>query len=83
MSVGVLAHQGGWDEALLVASPVLVFAGVVWNAKRRAVRQSQHGEGGDSRSDGDRGDGDSQAGSDSRSDGDRGGGQARGDQARG
>lgn len=47
MSLSVLAHQGGWDEALLVASPVLVFAGIVWNAKRRAARQAQRG-GGDS-----------------------------------
>ena len=43
MGLGVLAHQGGWDEALLVVGPVLLFAGIVWNAKRRAVRQSQAG----------------------------------------
>ncbi len=41
MGLAVLAHQGGWDEALLVAGPVLLFAGIVWHAKRRAVRQSQ------------------------------------------
>lgn len=41
MIVEVLAHQGGWDEALLVAGPLLLFAGIVWHAKRRAVRQSQ------------------------------------------
>ena len=41
MGLGVLAHQGGWDEALLVAGPVLLFAGIVWNAKRRAVKQAQ------------------------------------------
>lgn len=41
MSLIVLAHQGGWDEALLVITPVLLFAGIVWNAKRRAVRHSQ------------------------------------------
>ena len=41
MDVAVLAHQGGWDEALLVAGPVLLFAGIVWNAKRRAVKQAQ------------------------------------------
>ncbi len=40
MSFVVLAHQGGWDEALLVAGPLLVFAGVVWSAKRRAVKQA-------------------------------------------
>ena len=27
----------------MVVAPVLVFAGVVWNAKRRAVRQSETG----------------------------------------
>ena len=73
MSLGVLAHQGGWDEALLVASPVLVFAGVVWNAKRRAVRQSHRGDRGDGRSDGGSGGGDGQAGG-----GRSGGGQPRG-----
>ena len=41
MGLGVLAHQGGWDEALLVAGPVLLFAGIVWNAKRRAVKQAK------------------------------------------
>ena len=41
MGLGVLAHQGGWDEALLVAGPLLLFAGIVWNAKRRAVKQTQ------------------------------------------
>ena len=41
MGLTVLAHQGGWDEALLVAGPLLLFAGIVWNAKRRAVRQGQ------------------------------------------
>jgi len=32
----MLAHQGGWDEALLAGLPIAVFAGLVWNAKRRA-----------------------------------------------
>lgn len=41
MGSAVLAHQGGWDEALLVAGPILLFAGIVWHAKRRAVRQSE------------------------------------------
>ncbi len=41
MSFEVLAHQGGWDEALLVAGPLLVFAGIVWSAKRRAVKQAE------------------------------------------
>ena len=41
MGLEMLAHQGGWDEALLVAGPLLLFAGIVWNAKRRAVKQSR------------------------------------------
>ncbi len=47
MSLTVLAHQGGWDEALLVAGPLLLFAGIVWHAKRRAVKQSQTNPGSD------------------------------------
>jgi hypothetical protein len=34
----VLAHQGGWDEILLVLAPVLVFAGLLRVASRRADR---------------------------------------------
>jgi len=30
------AHQGGWDEALFVAAPIVLFAGMLWVAKRRA-----------------------------------------------
>jgi cyanate permease len=36
----VLAHQGGWDEALFVAVPMAVFAGLLWMAKRRAEREA-------------------------------------------
>ncbi len=32
----VLAHQGGWDEILMVAGPLLVFAGVLYLANKRA-----------------------------------------------
>jgi len=31
-----LAHQGGWDEILMVAGPLLVFGGVLWLANKRA-----------------------------------------------
>lgn len=31
-----LAHQGGWDEILMVAGPLLVFAAVLVLANRRA-----------------------------------------------
>lgn len=32
----VLAHQGGWDEILLVAGPLAVFGGALVLANRRA-----------------------------------------------
>ena len=35
-AAGVLAHQGGWDEALMVIAPVGLFAGLLWAATRRA-----------------------------------------------
>jgi hypothetical protein len=31
----LLAHQGGWDEALLVGGPILVIMALLWLAKRR------------------------------------------------
>ena len=35
----MLAHQGGWDEILLVAWPIAVIVLVLWQATRRADRQ--------------------------------------------
>jgi hypothetical protein len=32
----LLAHQGGWDEIALVATPIALFAGLLWLANRRA-----------------------------------------------
>jgi hypothetical protein len=32
----LLAHQGGWDEILLVAAPIVALAGLLWLANRRA-----------------------------------------------
>lgn len=32
----VLAHQGGWDEILLVAGPIAILGGLLWLANRRA-----------------------------------------------
>ncbi len=32
----VYAHQGGWDEVILVAVPVTIFAGLLLVARRRA-----------------------------------------------
>ena len=35
MSNLLLAHQGGWDEILLVAGPLLFLSLLVWLAARR------------------------------------------------
>ncbi len=35
----VLAHQGGWDEALLVLTPLAAIGGLLWLANRRVQRQ--------------------------------------------
>lgn len=35
----VLAHQGGWDEILLVIGPMALVAGLLWLAKRRVTRR--------------------------------------------
>lgn len=35
----MLAHQGGWDEIVLVAGPIAVIVLVLWQATRRADRQ--------------------------------------------
>ena len=37
--MAVLAHQGGWDELLLVAAPVALLGGLLWLANRRANAQ--------------------------------------------
>ena len=34
----VLAHQGGWDEILLVAAPIAVVVGLLALARRRVTR---------------------------------------------
>ena len=31
----LLAHQGGWDEALLIGGPIVVIVGLLMLAKRR------------------------------------------------
>ena len=36
--MAVLAHQGGWDEILLVIAPMVAVAGLLWIAKRRVDR---------------------------------------------
>jgi hypothetical protein len=37
----ILAHQGGWDEMLLVAGPIALVAGLLWLARRRVTRSAQ------------------------------------------
>jgi len=37
----VLAHQGGWDETLLVIAPLLVIAVLLFIANRRANRVAE------------------------------------------
>lgn len=38
---GVLAHQGGWDEVLLVAAPVALFVVLLRVANQRAAAAEQ------------------------------------------
>jgi hypothetical protein len=40
----VLAHQGGWDEMLMVAGPILVFWLILRLARRRAERMTAPGD---------------------------------------
>ena len=40
MHGAVLAHQGGWDEALFVAVPMVLFVVLLWIAKRRAEAEA-------------------------------------------
>lgn len=35
----VVAHQGGWDEAVLVVLPLVVLAGLLRMARRRALQE--------------------------------------------
>jgi hypothetical protein len=34
----LLAHQGGWDEILLIAGPIVVVVGLLALARRRVTR---------------------------------------------
>ena len=40
VTIALLAHQGGWDEFLLVAVPIVVIIAVLAVAKRRVDRMS-------------------------------------------
>ncbi len=39
--IRILAHQGGWDEALYVAVPIIVFAFLLRVAKKRADQEAE------------------------------------------
>ena len=39
-ALGILAHQGGWDEIALVGGPIIVFAGLLLVARRRALQHA-------------------------------------------
>jgi len=41
----LLAHQGGWDEMLLVLAPIAVVAALLWIAKRRVDRAAARQDG--------------------------------------
>ena len=51
----VLAHQGGWDEILLVLTPIALFAGLLWLANSRADKQVRQRQSPDEPTDGDDG----------------------------
>jgi hypothetical protein len=34
----IIAHQGGWDEMLLVVGPIAIVAGLLWLARRRVMK---------------------------------------------
>jgi len=38
-SAALLAHEGGWDEVLLVGGPILVIVGLLVIVKRRVEAQ--------------------------------------------
>ena len=49
MALSLLAHQGGWDEILLVAAPMAFVGWLLWVAKKRMSRAApppaEHGPG--------------------------------------
>ena len=38
----LLAHQGGWDEVLLIGGPMVLIAGLLVVAKRRVDAAAEH-----------------------------------------
>jgi hypothetical protein len=47
-TLAILAHQGGWDEILLVGAPMVVIAGLLLLAKRRVDASVENAPKGDS-----------------------------------
>jgi|DEB0MinimDraft_6_1074348.scaffolds.fasta_scaffold1000616_1 hypothetical protein len=43
----LLAHQGGWDEILLVGGPVAIFAFLLSIARKRAIALAEPGTDGE------------------------------------
>lgn len=41
MITQLLAHQGGWDEILIVAGPILLLAGLLKLANKRADKLAE------------------------------------------
>jgi hypothetical protein len=41
----ILAHQGGWDEMLLVVGPIAVIVFLLRLAKKRSLQLDREGEG--------------------------------------
>lgn len=49
LSPALLAHQGGWDELLMVVTPIAVFALLLRAANRRAARIAEDEDDGQNR----------------------------------
>jgi hypothetical protein len=43
--IPLLAHQGGWDEILLVVVPIAIVGALLWLARRRIDRASVAADG--------------------------------------
>ncbi|MCY3559979.1 MAG: hypothetical protein OXH20_02210 [bacterium] len=41
IATSILAHQGGWDEILIIIGPIAAIVGVVALVRRRLSREAQ------------------------------------------
>ncbi len=48
----IVAHQGGWDEILMVVAPLAIIGGLLWLANRRVTAQLEGELPADERADG-------------------------------